>query len=446
MLGPNQLAVIASADSAELRKQFRKVVLQWPKNRWLGTSNRYAVNTIKKLEADVQAGASVHHSQLSLYIAASVVVHCTDGWSYVARAVEAALSGDTHAATHLAYYAELRAAMSILAAAGIGVFDKRHYVIASDKKCHLVNGRTHAFAWEALAHWANQPGASKLVLEVIQPGGVSLEGWLKHFPAATGAVLRGKVVSNWLLDWGLDLKVFVEDRDARNSASYRPTSLPITGRPDFMQTLEFLEGFWSSFEPTALNDFRILDRFLLRRSLVQAFTATNDVSPRQAPRAYMRFIDIVLHAVAPGDMRVEDWRAFLDVTKGTQSELPIIEAAARRMKPSSPIYHSEVVARAALLLRVATGASRALLEMLPTGERSDLTFWWQVLGEDRGFWQMGSVPSNLADLWTDVDIAIAQSRGWRATRGSRQAFLAAHARSARTLSECERIPLWGLGL
>jgi hypothetical protein len=445
-LGPNQQALVARADLGQLRKEFQRVVQQWPRNRWLSERNRYALDTINKLETDSDPGGVLAHVQLSRYIAASALVHCVDGWSYTARALAAVMSGDIHAAIHLAYYAELRAAMSLLAVAGIGVFDDRHFVLTSDGKCHIVKGGTHAFAWDALSHWAAQPSARDLVLEVIQPGSVTLDGWLQHFPAAAGTALRGRVVASWLLDWGLDLRLFVEDREARNQASYRPTSIAHARKAHFSQSLEFLEGFWTSFEPTAIHPFRVLDRYLLRRSMVQAFIASNGSSPRRAPRAYRRFVRVVLHAVNPGDMTMSNWEAFLDVTRGVPQEIPVIEAAEGRADKSSGVYHIQIIARAAMLLRVATGACRQLLATASLSERSNLGFWWRAFGEDRGFWGSTTVPANLVDLWTDVDAAIAQSKAWRAGSGSRQEFFASNANAARTLSTCERIPLWGLGI
>ncbi len=445
-LGPNQRALLSRANSKKLRTEFRRVIEQWPRDRWLSAGNRYALDTVDRLEADTVAGGVLAHKQLSRYMAASSIVHCMDGWSYAARALASVMSGDIHAATHLAYYAELRAAMSVLATAGIGVFDDRHFVLTLDGKCHVVRGGTHTFAWDALSHWATQPSASQLVLEVIEPGGISLDGWLQHFPAAPGAVLRGKVVSAWLLDWGLDLKLFAEDKEARNQASYRPTCIPAATRMGFSSSLEFLEGFWTSFEPTALHPFRILDRYLLRRSMAQAFSASKGSTPRQAPRAYKKFVQVVLHAVSPGDMLQAEWETFLDIPGGATQELPIIEAAGARANKNLAIYHLQAIARAAMLLRVATGACTSLLATASASEKSNLRFWWRAFGEDRGLWEAATVPANLADLWADVDSAVAQSKAWRTTAGSRQAFLGARAVSAHTLSTAERIPLWGLGI
>lgn len=65
-------------------------------------------------------------------MAASVIVHCFDGWSYLGRALEAEMAGDPQTAVHLGYYAELRAAMSVLASDEIGVFRNKHAVFTGE--------------------------------------------------------------------------------------------------------------------------------------------------------------------------------------------------------------------------------------------------------------------------------------------------------------------------
>ena len=70
------------------------------------------------LEDDAKA-ARINEPHFREYVAASAPTHLIDGWSYLARAIDALLRGDAPAAVHLGYYAELRAAMSLLAGGGI---------------------------------------------------------------------------------------------------------------------------------------------------------------------------------------------------------------------------------------------------------------------------------------------------------------------------------------
>src|ERR1700722_668599 len=85
---------------------------------WIGKNNRYSTDTIGKIKNDVRSNR-INVRNLSQYIVASCLLHSTDGWSYLGKAILALMRGDPHRSRHLAYYAELRAAMSILASEGI---------------------------------------------------------------------------------------------------------------------------------------------------------------------------------------------------------------------------------------------------------------------------------------------------------------------------------------
>ena len=78
----------------------------------------------------------INSDRLSEYIGISAPVHSMDGWSFLGRSIHCLSRGDPYIAVHLAYYAELRAALAILAAQGIGVFSYPHCVIDSEGRCN----------------------------------------------------------------------------------------------------------------------------------------------------------------------------------------------------------------------------------------------------------------------------------------------------------------------
>lgn len=176
---------LARADPARISLIFPNLVKNWQKQRWLSAKNRYAIKCVERIAADTRVGGpGLRHADLQSYVAASSVIHCMDSWSYLARAIEAELSGDFSGARHLAYYAELRAAMSLLASGGIGVFKNKHVSVKADRRCESIakSGGTHEFVWDALEFWARQSFAAQQVLDVIRPGGKPLCDWLTHFP------------------------------------------------------------------------------------------------------------------------------------------------------------------------------------------------------------------------------------------------------------------------
>jgi hypothetical protein len=448
-----QQGIASLADSTRVSYELSRLRRFWSRNRWLGANNRYCQDVIDQLRIDVAPGGAFTHHQLASYIAASSVIHCMDGWSYAARAVEAELSGDTSAARHLAYYAELRAAMSVLAAQGIGAFKNVHIILKTDGQCApLAAGGAHEFVWDALQHWAQQSTAADLVLRVIRPGGVELWRWLDHFSPAAGSNFRTILAKEWLLEWGLDLQQFAGDRDARNDSSYRPTTIGKRAGPSLDTSLDFIEHLWQAHEPSLSNPFRSIDRYLLRRSLTSFFRASDPQHrhPRRARADFGRLLKPVFHAIMPaptnGDLSELQWRQFLTFRSPFGENLIFTEAE-KRDAVSSPVHHIQVIARAVILLRVATGAVRLNLKNLPSQDVSLLAFWWRSIGETRGLWEGSTPPTQFTDLWIDIDSALSTLQSWRSAGGTTKKALLANAPDAvRTLSSCERVAMWGLGL
>ena len=71
----------------------------FPNGCWLEPTNRYAFDTISRIKAD-SASQCVNDAQIAEYIAASVTLHCFDGWSFLAHAVGCILEGDVGGAVH----------------------------------------------------------------------------------------------------------------------------------------------------------------------------------------------------------------------------------------------------------------------------------------------------------------------------------------------------------
>lgn len=101
------------------------------------------------------------------------------------------------------------------------------------------------------------------------------------------------------------------------------------------------------------------------------------------------------------------------------------------------------------MLRLATGACYALRkEALPL--REALHFWWEPFGTRRGLWASGNEPDNCADLWADIEPALRDEAAWAQAAATPDASYSTwkqdRASDLLTMSSCERIALWGLGL
>ena len=94
--------------------------------RWLPDGHKYIEPDLSLV---LQSDGSIDESALAERIAVSIPSHVFDGWSYLGRAIHCFVRGDTRSAVHLGYYAELRSALAVLAAEGIGLLDRHHFVI-----------------------------------------------------------------------------------------------------------------------------------------------------------------------------------------------------------------------------------------------------------------------------------------------------------------------------
>lgn len=418
------------------------------RRRWIASTNRYRANATECLRIDVANGGSPRSRDLAQYIAASAPVHCADGWSLLGRALDAHARCDPDSARHFAYYAELRATMSLLAAEGIGVFNAQHFVVDSAVRCKPVPEKppqgTHQMAWRALHHWSGLKRAADLLGKIIRPGGRSLELWFELFSAGTNLLPVG---SRLLRDWGLDLRILSKDRDARNAASYRPGAFSRLQALNAMATSAFLTEVWRQCEPAPDRPFEQLDRHFLRLSLERAFRAVTGQEASSNPRAYSDRVTSMLGGLSFSQAAEYDWLQFL--TRSTEAgDPPVIAEALRRSPPEDPRHHVQVIARAIHLLRVATGACALFLKSQGI-DRSRLRFWWAPLGEERGLWEPGAPPDEFHDLWADAGVAVDDLRD---TVSSKSVSIALaswrrdYAGQISVLGTSERIALWGLRL
>jgi hypothetical protein len=181
---------------------------------WIGKTNRYAHDVIERLRHDHPLSPG-HQRNLAQYIAASAALHANDSWSYLGRSIACLMTGDVHRALHLAYYSELRAAISLLAGSGVGIFKNRHFIVNGVNRTSRLQSKrgTHDLAWDTLEYWSNQPASGVLFSNLIRPGGRSLDEW---FQPLGGSATLAPQAQAWFMQWGMDLKLAIRDHAARN--------------------------------------------------------------------------------------------------------------------------------------------------------------------------------------------------------------------------------------
>lgn len=439
-LSTAEVTRLGAASSAAVERATGRVRRYTDSGRWLPISNRYRRDTTERLDADDTAG-TVRPRQLSDYIAASAPLHCVDGWEYLGRALGAHLAGRPSLARHLAYYAELRASMSLLATDGVGIFNNRHFVVeANGRATRAVKRRgTHQVAWLALESWSNRPDAPQKLSRIVAPFRVEMAEWIASFPGGGSWKAQGQ---DWLRTWGLDLRMFEFDQAARNASSYRPTGLEPASALDPDVTARFAEEFWMLLEPQTLSPFETLDRYLLRRCIEAAFLSATSLTPRRARRRFRDGVTTMVAAhLAPGVL-ADELVTFICRDTFSVDPMPLLLAEATDTA-TAPTHHLQVISRALLLLRIASGASQLMLGSSNL-DFQNLAFWWGELGIERGLWAAPPAASEIIDSWLDIEAAIDDLRSWRSRPGTKtlRGLTTTDPIAVRDMCHAEVVPLW----
>ena len=397
--------------------------------RWLPLTHSY-------VNGPPKSSHNIDHLALAEYIALSGVQHAFDGWAYWGRAVAAEFSGDSNVASHLGYYAELRAAKAILASEGIGLFSNRVAVVDSAGQCLVerVRASSHTVLWDVLQRWS-QGNAAGIVFRVLRPFGHSIADWLRHFPGSSRPVAE-----RWLRVWGLDLQELAKDGSSRNVASYEPSGCPRTEREMSEKALDHIISLWRSCEPTGTGVTLVVDRMVLRATLETVFEASYGDSAKQEHEQYCAKVRSAAESLSlPNRQAI---LRFLNPQKPPEG-MDIFDIAKRTSRARTKTHVNEVLSRAALLLRLATACAHDLLTELGSDPRGITRPWWESRHVRRGLWPVGDALHSFSDLWDEADEALdtlRQQRSGLSTFGLRGPDCAS---SVATLASAERIFLWG---
>ena len=429
---------ISSADRDSIRAAMRRLTPHLTAGSSLPPSHPYA-------SGGPRSKQQVDHPALAEYIAFSAVQHAFDGWAYWGRAVAAEISGDSNVASHLAYYAELRAAKAILASEGIGLSANRVAVVDSDGQCVLKKepANSHRVLWKALEEWS-KGNAQSIVFRLLEPFGHSIADWLEHFPGSSRPVAE-----DWLRTWGLDLRELANDGSSRNIATYEPSGCPPTEREKSAKTLDHIVRLWRSCEPTGTGVGLALDRLVLRATLETVFQNSHPYrkSARQAPQQYRAKVCLAVDSLSLARSIRRKTVRFLD-SRSIPEGMAIFDIAGQTSQARAKTHVNEVLSRALLLLRLATACAHDVLAALP-GDPIPLTkHWWESRHVRRGLWpkDLDLHSFSFSDLWDEADEALNTLHTLRQQQNEISTFRlrsADCAASVATLATVERIFLWG---
>lgn len=449
------LAILDSASDKGVVAAMQRVASSFTDEHWLANGHQYrraqGHDGDRSLAQDLAQGCA-DSLALAEYIAVSSPTHAMDGWGLLGRSVHSFLRGDQYTATHLAYYSELRAALALLAAQGIGIFDRKHAVVLDSGECREVNPlndkekavNNHQWTWLVFRWWTQEQKTIELLRRIIRPSQEDLGEWLDSTNKAKFAL--DPVGRQWLAEWGLDIRRFFADRDVRNAASYWPNTLNAWDSREFVEDLRLVADMWRPLEPTLGNRFANIDRHLLRNVLKRGYfgVSADEASSPEGVEGFEAEIRDLLETLGKDGWQRNTWQEFL--SGQAEEELSAIEVAKGDTEVGARGQVTEVMARAMLLLRLATGAAAEVLSEAGVGRR-ELGFWVEAIGRGRGMWDEGGQPDEVVDLWAEVESGLEDADTWLATpdRGAYQTW-AVRPRVMTLLGEYERVALWGLGL
>lgn len=391
--------------------------IQIPRSSLLIPNNQLAKDAIKAI--DKRNTSPLRYTDVNNYIAASSISHVLDGWGYLSNAVNAYLNGDSGVAIHLAYYAELRAVMSILASEGIGVFSNTHLSVNSSTKYDVFTKKrkkirdnrypighpqawtkkdtnslgTHVFAWDALDKWCKSTSKPAVhLLKIFRVNGHDFSDLMAGFHPSASPLQTSGIAKHWLNQWAFDVKRYRSDRELRNFVSYRPQTIDdFSNRMNFKESIQSIYKLFQVLSPSSNNPFDYLDKLLLK-ALFQEFYSRPGISARGSFQELAQESFEKLGASFDATTQ----RILLDPTTINGSHSIFQEASQLQTSPLS------VISRAALLLRVSTGTTSLLLEEANI-QKSELNFVWDNYGFHNGFWDSENPISNFYSLWNDVE-------------------------------------------
>ena len=392
--------------------------------RWLTKDHPYNKDVVNTLREETVDGP-----KLGEYIAASAPLHLADGWNYLSRAFDSASRGDRSTAFHLAYYAELRAAMSLLATEGIGIFNNRHIALNYCLEPTEFKRSTHQATWLLLSAWSRESSRAARLLQAITIESKSLSEWLETVGVVEPA--QQLVAEEWLSAWSVDLDILSTDSARRNEMSYRPTRIRVPAPQSVNPRLELVKPIcdsWTELNPETGGARAALDLSLLRQALMLVVERglCNYPSFRQA----LRSLKLGMPALTYQALSTESASATAIFRDAAISNV--------QGKSATPI-----LSRGLLMLRLASASTASLLAAAEVS-KSDLEFWWSPLGSDLGLWETATDIETFSDLWRDVADAKDEVEAIQ-DEGSVRRFAEILAQDV-SLTQFSRAPMWLLGL
>lgn len=331
----------------------------------LGISSKDANSKVPLLNLDS------HADELSDYLALATCGHMFDGWRYLSQAAISLLNGSRSHALHLAYYAELRAAMSILARSGIGILNQVHYVVNNSGSVDWFVGPTHKIVWDALDIWSSQPSNAIDVINCFEAFNVSARDWAN---ACNITPSFSSIAEEWLKAWAADIKSYRDDRTIRNKASYRPDFDSHAFDQLTYDEIRFILSISAGCGFLGNGRFDDIDAVLIQDLCIKAYELLNPLSA-VSPIPLKYWEDISDRLMAQGQIDGQMARNVVDrlsTTTAFNARILIENAQPSKLDAVA------VISRAFLLLRLSSALVRKQWHEIRRYRSSANSFDWQA--------------------------------------------------------------------
>lgn len=312
-------------------------------------------------------------------IAAEQVGHLLDGWRYLSAAFYATMTNSPQSSVHYCYYAELRAAFSLLASTGLRVrFRDSYYVDSSGAVIPLSTWNTHSCIWAVWGEWQKRADVAQTFQRTIKIHPLVTLGDLMQ-------ALNSHIASSVIGSWGLDLVEPIDDHDLRNTASYEPVGAVERQTALSADSWGRLLRVWELMLPSVagINFDEALSAYCFYTYAV-SLTGERDVGVLVGLPEFKRVTAVLENQLAVGQ------NFFSNVLHKNSEHFELFEAASQKGNATD-----NVLLRALFLLRVASGfVSHVLPAESPVRER--INGWMDLVGLIRP-----GLPVRVADLSED---------------------------------------------
>lgn len=303
-------------------------------------------------------------------LASEQVFHMIEGWRYASAATAAFLNHSEQTALHFAYYAELRAALSLLSWSGIRVKQKSHYYLDSKGvKKPIDHSPTHTAVWGLWQNWVNRSDAQALFNDHIRlTAGVPL--------SQVVTALQYIKPTQTIQGWGLDLAKIKDDHNARNISSYEAYWMksPLSRMKE--EDLDLVLMLWKLLLPeeAGLVFDGSLISFFVKQALpgMLAQLSANNVTPDH--ESVMEAMEIIADEIS-SNTGLDPAHIARRLDSSQYDTLPFELASSKDTLPKN------VLCRAFFLLRLAMLAAKSSINLTKNNSTSEwLSNWFEHAG------------------------------------------------------------------